>query len=198
MKKKPIRHIIIYLWTLPLDIIAWLTVLFVWLFWGTKLHWLEGLWCELKPDSWPTMTWYRRKIKGLHKINPPEFQKEYGTWLTWGGTTLGHGGFYGPGRSQGSGIDTVVEYHEHIHVEQAEVSMLITFIIGLFIFMYLLMLENVHNALIAGILVWISGCFLFAAGGWVTAWFRGEDPYMGSQHEESAYAQTSEHYRDLN
>ena len=81
--KKPIRRFITYLWTLPWDILTWLSVLLIWLCWGTKLHWLEGLWCELKPNSWPTMTWYRVKdATGNHVMNPIELQPTLGMWIT--------------------------------------------------------------------------------------------------------------------
>ena len=129
--KRHWRYFLIYLFTFPSDIFAWLTVLFIWMFWGTKLEWCEGLWCELKPNSWPTRTWYRCKKDGKPIKLPEHYVSVHGTWVTWGGTCFGHGGFYGPGKAGGKGIDTRVEYHEHVHTEQSEVAMLTSFLTAL-------------------------------------------------------------------
>jgi len=189
--EKPWRYVLVYLWTLPNDIIAWLTVLFVWLCWGTKLQWIGGLWCEIKPQSWPAQSWYRiKRANGRHILNPLSKSEQYGTWRTWGGTCLGHGGFYGPGRTRGPGVDTGVEYHEHVHVEQSEVIMLVMFLEALGVFTYLTVTQDIERAAIVGLIIWLSGIFVNALCGWIVAWMRGEDPYRGSTHEESAYAQT--------
>ena len=192
--KRPLRYALVFLWTLPADLIVWLVVFLIWALWGTKLQWVSGLWCELKPKSWPARSWYRYRKNG--KVLPNKFEKreKYGYWLTWGGTTLGHGGFYGPGRTEGEGIDTKVEYHEHIHVEQFEVAMLTAFIIGAALFAHLAITQDWVSGLIGGGAIWIAGFFLKALSGWVTAWFRGESPYWGSTHEESAYAQTDQKF----
>lgn len=180
---KPWRRIFTYLVSLPNDLLwGWPTVLLVWLFWGEHLRWEEdALVCELKKGSWPTRSWYRHKVKGsyVHRAD--------GTWKTWGGTTFGHAIFYGPGRQLGGTREHwhQVQRHEHVHVEQCEVSMLQSFAVALV-------------AWIAGVpwwgalAFWTAGYLMMGAAGWVTAWLRGEDPYRGSTHEESAYAQTDE------
>lgn len=85
-----IKKYITYILCLPSDLLGYLLTLFIWLFWGTNLHWDEGLWCELKETSW----FYRKFYKG------------------WSGTTLGRGGFYAPGRK------TCCKDHEKFHVRQ--------------------------------------------------------------------------------
>ena len=159
--KKPWYFSFIWLVCLPSDIIVWLATLVVWALWGTKLHWCNGLWCELKESSWPARTWYK----------------------PWGGTTFGHGGFYNDGLSGEKGIDTYIEFHENIHVEQYEAGMLRTFIIALAILIF------TGNWILAGA-IWISGGLLTFGPNWLTALLRGEPAYRGSHHEEAAYAQT--------
>lgn len=193
MKKKPWRRLFIYIWTFPSDIFTWLVVLVIRLFWGNKLHWNEGLWCELNPFSWPARTWYRIKDENGNVIlNELENRPKFGTWVTWGGTCFGHGGFYGPGRMNDTKeIDTKTEFHEHIHVEQVEVNMFANFILAIIAFIYCFFNINLNSTIVISLVTWLLGVILIPLGGWVVAWFRGEDPYRGSQHEESAYAQTN-------
>lgn len=105
MKKRPWYYFLTYAYTWPWDLIIWLLILFIWLLWGTKLYWQDGLWCVLKPESWPKRTWYKK----------------------WAGTTFGHGGFLSTEKYR-------VKFHENIHVEQYEVAMLQYFLLG-FIFL---------------------------------------------------------------
>ena len=170
MKKRPKRYLLTYLWTFPWDILSWLAVLFLWLLWGTKLHWLEGLWFELKEKSWPMRTWY----KG------------------WNGTCFGHGGFYAPGVSGGEGVDTATEYHERIHSEQYEAAMLVSLIFGVVAGFVLWSLQYPEVALWTGGIMWIVGGLLHTCAAFFQAWIRGENPYRGSTNEESAYSQTRE------
>lgn len=172
MKKKPGRYFWVFAWCFPGDIISWLIVLGSWAFWGTKLHWLGGLWFEFKENSWPMRTWYRR----------------------WAGTSFGHGGWYAPGRSGSTGIDTDVEAHEHVHSEQYEMSMLFGFISALAVFVY-------HFAAYGTFIVWLplaiwtfSGVLLYQCS-LATAYMRGEDPYRGSTLEEAAYSLGAEFER---
>jgi len=188
---KPKRYAISWVWTLPWDILAWLGVLLIWLFWGTKLHWQGGLWCELKPNSWPTRTWYRFKVNGKHVMNDVEDQIYKGRWKTWGGSTLGHGGFYGPGRSGGAGVDTEVEFHEHVHVEQFEVAMFFGLLMQL-IFVVILLIKGQDPLWIVHGILWTMSWALTYGCAAVQAWFRGESGYKGSTMEEAAYALASE------
>jgi len=189
---KPWRYWLLWIATLPWDVVVILAVLLIRLFWGRNLEWNEGLWCELKPDSWPTRSWYRYKENGKPVPLSKDQRALHGTWLTWGGTCLGHGGFFGPGKMGKAGIDRPVEFHEHVHVEQAEVSMFTAFIISGGI--SLLLLTQIPSWA-SGLGVWTLGYLLMAASGWIVAWFRGEDPYRGSTHEEAAYALTEEYIR---
>ncbi len=158
--KRPRRYLFTYVWTLVFDAPMWFVVLFVRLFFGTKLHWCEGLWCEVKKGSWVANKWA----------------------VKWAGLTLGHGGIYGPGHSGGPGIDTHVELHEHIHVEQYEAAMLSSFTIGI-------------AMLASGSVWWMCLAVWLLGGPWayiaslVQAWLRGEDMYRGSHLEEAAYSQ---------
>jgi hypothetical protein len=162
MNRRPLRYWLTYLWTAPWDLaVVWPTVLLIWLLWGRKLHWLDGVWCELKYDSWPSRTWY----KG------------------WGGTTLGHGGFYASGFTGDKGLDTSTEIHEHIHVEQYEAAMLGSFLVSVVAFL-------IFHSWWFCLGAWSSGYLVMGISNWLQAWFRGESLYMGSAHEESAYAQT--------
>jgi len=185
--RKPIRYMLTYLWTWPWDIVTWVVVFFIWLFWGTRLVWLEGLWCDLKRNSWPTNTWYRSKIGGRYEINPPELQIQFGRWRTWGGTSLGHGGFYGPGKSGEAGIDTQLESHEHIHQEQWEVAQLVGFMTQLIVIAALLISGVEPIWILHGILWATSSLFAYVCSAF-TAKLRGEDPYRGNIYEEGAYS----------
>ncbi len=187
--KKPKRYFVVYLCSWPVDILTWLVVLLVWAFWGENLCWRNGgLWCALKPFSWPARTWYRVKSKGKYIEIPKETQFVYGTWLTWAGTTLGHGGFFGPGFDGEAGTDTPTEEHEDTHVEQFEVAMFVASVIGASSMTTLAAVGHVQTGVVLGLCQWIL-CPIFATiGGWLIAWLRGEKAYEGSAHEEAAYA----------
>jgi hypothetical protein len=148
------------IFTLPFDILAWLIVLFVRLFWGQKLHWVGlVLQAEFKPGSWPMRTWYEN----------------------WGGTSFGHGAIYRPKAAGDDGLDTKTEVHEHHHTEQFEGSMLFTFLVGLFCFF-------MDMELVYCLAIWFSGSFVpYFCSGFV-ALLRGEDFYRGNVQEEGAYA----------
>jgi len=185
---RPARYLLTHLWTWPWDLISWFAVLCIWLFWGTKLHWLGGLWCELKKNSWPTRTWYRKKDEhGSPQMHPIEKQVELGMWKTWGGSTLGHGGFYGPGRSGGEGIDTEVEFHEHVHVEQFEVALWVSFLYACAVFVHNAVAFNAYSYWLCGA-IWLSGFAVFYCCALIQAWLRGESAYKGSTLEEAAYS----------
>jgi len=199
--RKSKRYVIVYLFTFPMDLLTWLSVLFLWICWGTKLQWVSysGLWCELKVNSWPTKSWYRVPFReGIAKIRPITEWEQYGKWYTWAGTTLGHGGFFGPGQSGGDGIDTDVEVHENVHVEQFEVSMVTSFIMGLLVFGVLLFGGHMQVGIVLGGTLWILGFILMCMGGWLVGFLQGEGAYRGSVHEEGAYAIAAEYARKKN
>lgn len=195
MRRK--THWILYGICLPWDLVAYLTVLLIRLFWGKGLRWETPpdakergggpcLTCQMKEGSLPVrkgtfpVGWY------LHDrtTDPPR---------PWGGTTLGHGIFYGPyGRydDDPNNTWTRTQEHEHYHVEQHEAAMVGSFIMGLATFIVLLALGHPVAASALGVSLWASGYLLMGAGGWLTAMLRGEKAYRGSQHEESARAQT--------
>lgn len=165
MKKRPKKYMATYIWTIPLDLIAWIIVLVAWLLLGTRLHWIEGLWCELK----------QKPANAISKI----WRKQ------WGGVTLGHGGLLRPGAAGGEGIDTKIERHEHVHVEQYEASMLVSFIIAIAV---LATIRTIDAAILAGA-IWITGGVLPYVASLLQAWLRGEQAYGGSHLEEAARAQ---------
>ena len=168
---------ILYFFALPWNLtVAWPAILLIRLFWGENLRWEMPpkprpggavLACNLKPGSWPARTWYAR----------------------WGATTLGHGIFYNAGRAE-AGKWGRIQIHEHVHVEQFEVAMFGSFLSGAFTYAILSGLEHPGYAVLTWVLLWWAGYLLMGVGGWLVAFMRGEQPYRGSAHEESAYAQT--------
>ena len=99
-------------------------------------------------------------------------------------TVLGRGIIYQPGRRAPVGkTPTVTQLHEEVHVRQIEDLMLLSFIIGLIVGAW-----TGHWFL--GLLLWWSGG-LWQFPNFITAAMRGGDPYRDSEHEKSAYSQTS-------
>jgi len=188
-------HWILYGVCAPWDIlIAWPIILMIRLLWGKNLQWERPpaydrekgggggpcLTCQMKENSlpvrkgrWP-VGWYLRDRKGA---NP----------RPWGGTTLGHAIFYGPLADLTKW--SRVRAHEHIHVEQAEVSVLQGLLIGLVAGIVLWALGRPVAGLAVFCSLWFSGYLAMGVAGWATAALRGEEAYWGSAHEESARAQ---------
>jgi|GEM_PF-2983726 len=189
----PKRRVVLYIASLPFDLLVWTWVLLVRVLWGTKLWWTEGaLWTELRPESWPSRTWYRYRPGGKPQKNPENKVKTHGVWRTWGGTTLGHGGWYGPGVTGGEEKDTKVEFHEHIHVEQYEVFSLMGFMIAILVSSVLLAHELWMLGGVLGGVLWFLGGGAGFLSGWLTALLRGEEAYRGSVHEKHAVAQAQD------
>lgn len=203
MKK---THYILYALALPWNItVCWPIVMLIRLFWGKNLRWERNpdpevrdgysLWCDLKKNSWPARTWYARYekgwwfLKGSKRIESVEWNKErYGDFWTWGGTTLGHGGFYGPGQVLEEEPWSRIQHHEHIHVEQFEAAMFRAFLEGLLAGVVLLGFGHPMAGLRLGLFLWWFGYLAMGTANWTTAALRGESAYMGSHHEEAAYA----------
>ncbi len=199
-------HAFLYVFSIIWNItICWPAVLLIRLFWGENLRWEQNpnpevgdgpsLWCDLKSDSWPARTWYRKKVDGEYVENPAWAQERYGKWRTWGGTTFGHGGFYGPGRVV-AGEWSGLQEHEHVHVEQFESAMLTGFLYGFAFFITLLILGHTITAIVAGLIAWWAGWPVIGVSNWCTALLRGEPGYRGSIHEELAYHEGDEYERD--
>lgn len=189
---------LLYIPALPWNLLVWFIVAWIRLLWGNKLWWSEGsLWTELYPNSWPTRTWYRRKVHGDPVVNPSHRQFNYGQWQTWAGTTLGHGGWYGPGISKGTEVDTVTEVHEHIHVEQFETYSLFGFIMGVAAFGGCAAAGHWMAGALVGGWFWLLGGPLGFSCGWMVAILRGEPAYRGSIHEEHAYSAAHDVYLDF-
>lgn len=194
MKSK--AHIVLYMIAFPWNLlVAWPVVLLIRLFWGKGLRWEtppyakdEGggpvLTSQMKEGSWPVRPggWYFRKASGK----------------PWGGTTLGHGIFYGPFGRNETGW-TTCQMHEHVHVEQFEAVMTASFLLGLIIFSATVWFNWVLALALWGG-VWFVGYLMMGVGGWLAALLRGEQGYVGSQHEEAARGVTkvlwSEHGGD--
>lgn len=174
--------------------VAWPIVLAIRVLWGKDLCWEKPppytrekgggggpcLTCQMKDGSFPVIQgtfpkgWYWHKKRGR----------------PWGGTALGHGIFYGPNGRKGKDDWTNTQNHEHVHVEQHEVAMLRSFIVGLVAGIVVLGLGHPWAALVLFLGIWTSGYFMMGIAGWLTAFLRGEEAYWGSTHEESARSQT--------
>jgi hypothetical protein len=185
----------IYLFTLPWDLVTWLIICFMRLCWGENLKWERDvdahgspvLTCDLKPNSWPARTWYTYKVGGKKQPVHPSLQERYGEYRTWGGTTLGpHAIFYGPGRRPDDQW-APIQKHEHIHTEQGEAYMLLSFMYALPFFIYGLVTHSVVVWVMA-LASWTLG-YVFMYTNFLIAILRGEPAYRGSHHEESAYSQ---------
>jgi len=189
-------HWILYGICAPWDFfVAWPIVIAIRILWGKELRWERPpaytrehgggggpcLVCQMKEGSFPVrkgrwpVGWYLRDRKSL---NP----------RPWGGTTLGHAIFYGSTAVLSRGW-TRLRAHEHVHVEQAEVAMLQSFIAGAAGGVTLLALGHFLAALVFFLILWASGYLMMGAAGWLTAFLRGEEAYWGATHEESARAQ---------
>lgn len=164
--KRPSRYLLTYIWTLPYDILTFPLLLLMWLFWGTNLHWNEGVWFEFEVDSWPMRTWYK----------------------SWAGTNIGHGGFVASGHSIEAGrLDTEVEFHEHVHTEQFECAMLIGFLIQCVLIGYCLFV-SISPLWWVSLILWVLSWPITVCCSMLQAFIRGEDSYRGSVLEEAAYA----------
>lgn len=179
-------HVLLYVLSLPWDLlIAWPWVLLVRLFWGEDLRWenrrnhikeVDGkpapggpvLAATLSDGSWP--------------VNP---DKPFGGWYEgWGGTAVGHGVMFGVG-TESVGTWTSLEEHEiGVHVEQFEASMFQAFMVAVAV---ALVGQSTASSVLA-LILWFTGFLQMLVSRWVAAWWRGEDPYTGSAHEEAAYA----------
>lgn len=195
-RKYPWRRLALFAMSLPVDLVMWAAILVIWALWGTKLRWVEwSLWCELKPESWPARTWYRYVQNGRPIENPEQHQAVHGRWRTWGGTTFGHGGFYGPGIGSASGYGNEVEVHEHVHVEQYEAWMFASWVLSLPPWITLLALGHPTAATLVALGIWMGGGLIRSLAGNAVAWFRGESSYRGAAHEEAAYAIAADYVR---
>ena len=166
-------HVFLYAVCFPQDVVSWLMILAIRALWGESLEWESPaemgrpggpvLTVTLRKDSWPSRTWYRK----------------------WGGTTFGHAIMYAHGRRARAGERwKPIQVHEHVHVEQFEAAMLQSLIVGSSV----AILMHSSAGLVLGAVIWLMGYVAMGAANWTTAWFRGEDPYRGSHHEEAAYA----------
>ena len=163
MADRPKSYLLTHIWTFPAAVLSWIAVLIINFLWGHKLEWLDGLWCELQPYSWPVRTWYER----------------------WSGTTFIRGGFYRPGRKGEMGIiDTRTEAHEHIHIEQGEAAALLGLVIAIAI---TLVFPWSTAGFITALAVWtLMPALLYLTAG-IQAVVRGESFYKGNHLEEHAY-----------
>jgi len=187
-------HWILYAICCPWDLlVAWPVVLLIRAFWGEDLRWETPppydrekgggggpcLSCRIRENSFPVTKGTFPKGWYLHK----------GSGRPWGGTSLGHGVFYGPGGRKGPDDWTRTQAHEHVHVEQAEVAMVRGFAVGLTTGIVLWSLGHPIAGTIMFLTFWTIGYLLMGLAGWPTAVLRGEEAYWGSTHEESARAQ---------
>jgi len=73
------------------------------------------------------------------------------------------------------------EYHEFIHIRQYEDMNLLAAVLGGLCCIVSWKL---------GLILWASSGALWLLPNFISGWIRNGDPYMGSEHELSAYAQT--------
>ncbi len=181
------KHWVLYFVCLPWDlVVAWPAILLIRLFWGKNLRWETPptgaggpvLVCELREGSWPARTWYVQR-------------REDGKPFTWGGTTLGHGIFYGVNQLV-HGEWTKLQIHEHVHVEQYEGISFGMFVVGSLAGSFVTGLGHLIAGPMLGLTIWTMAYLVMGIGNWSAAWLRGEDLYRGSSHEESAYSQAGE------
>jgi hypothetical protein len=164
--KRPSKWWLTFLWTWPVDLLTFLSVLIVWSLFGRKLQWHDGLWVELKKNSWFNTVWgYKYR-----------------------GVTIGHGGILAAGAAGNDGIDTDTEEHELVHVEQFEAIMLAGLLSGIICLFLCSIFCDVWRAVIAGGVVWITAWPFGYTASLLQAYLRGEDAYHGSHLEEAAYS----------
>ncbi len=149
----------LYLGCLSFDIIAWAVVLLLCLLiWTKPLISKRSLACVIKP-RWYTNWWLER----------------------WNGGTLGHAIVYGNAQFR----DTPLEYHEGVHVEQYEASMLMGFFIGAIV-------AAVTGNYILGCIIWTTaGAVSYVVAGLVSLLLNKEF-YRGNHLEEAARAKTTQ------
>ena len=187
------RHVVLYIVCLPWDLVAYSVVLLIRLFWGKDLRWETPPYAS-KQGGGPCLTCQIKKMslpvrRGIWPVG--WYLHDRKTGRPWGGTTLGHGIFYGPGgRVDSPGHWSKTQEHEHYHVEQFEASMVQALFAAVITGAVVWSLGHPIPALISFSFIWFTGYLFMGVGGWVTALLRGEPAYRGSQHEESARAQT--------
>lgn len=176
--KSPVQfmtYIFTFLWDVT---VAWPVVILVRLLWGRNLRWEKPpfpkpggpvLVCEFKEGSWPNRTWFSG----------------------WAGVTLGHAIVYNSGVADPDGWSMIQE-HEHVHVEQYEGSSLGYFFHGLWVGTAASFMSPTFGPII-GVVLWWTGPAIMVFADQLVALMRGEDAYAGSSHEESAYAQADEY-----
>jgi hypothetical protein len=95
-------------------------------------------------------------------------------------TTIGHG----IGLHPRAGERTA--WHEYVHIRQYEDLCLLGAVIGGLCCIVSWKL---------GLIIWATSGAPWLLPNFITGWIRFGDPYMGSEHERSAYAQTAQEYR---
>lgn len=161
----PKRHIFVYVYCLAGDLIGYLIALVMYAIFGGKLIWENGLWCAVPDES----LWCRKIAKGFS------------------GGTVGHGGWLRMRLIGGDGIDTELESHEHLHVEQYEVVMLLVFVILIGWTIQAIYLGTIAAMWPLLLVYWALGGLLGTVAAWIVAWLRGESMYRGNTMEEGAY-----------
>lgn len=159
--RRPWYFIFTFLWTIYGDLWCWLAIVLVRLFQGQRLHGIDwSFWVETR-----TGTWLAKKMQYV-------------------GVTLGRGGILRTGKAGDlEKIDQPVEFHEHRHVHQYQVTMLISTVYTL------------YNYFLCGASEWsllglpVGGVVAYLCA-MLVAKLRGERWYRDNIFEASAYAQT--------
>jgi len=166
MDKFPRRHILVYAATIWWDIICWMIVAVLRVIAGKRLEWVNGLWVIIDDKSWFKKTF----LEG------------------YGGGTLGHGGWISEWCSGESGLDSQVEFHEHVHVEQYEFAMVDIAIVNAITLFASLIFGASYQVVLVAMLIQMFGGMTSILSSVIVTKLRGEHAYRGSSHEEAAYA----------
>lgn len=170
----PKRHWVLFLLCLPSNIVGWFGLFILWLFTGDKIYWNNGLWITIGHKSW-----FGKLIKNIN-----------------GGCAC-HGGWYKTELINGKSINTALEYHEHIHVEQFEAINVYTVLLFMVYTLFSLHFVFLFKWIFVLLIFWSLCWWVFVGCTMLVAWLRGEDPYRGNILEESAYTQDDYYEEDI-
>lgn len=111
---------------------------------------------------------------------------------------MGHGGWVSEAYSGEEGLDSPVEFHEHVHVEQYEVIMFTVMTVNVTMAIASLLLGASYRILWVAGLVQLLGGVIGLISSVIVTKLRGEHAYRGSSHEEAAYAREAIWRRERN
>lgn len=162
------RKIFLRFVCIPGDIVGYLLISLLWLFFGEGIKKYSGFWVQLKPTSWFVRNLYTK----------------------WRGTALCHGGILFVSKEQ----EMVVLKHELVHVEQFEVLQFFCFFLWLFN-LFISLITQSNYPWIYSLVFWALSWPFVNLSSSIVALLRNEPVYRGSSLEEAAYAIVEEYTR---